>query len=244
MSTIIEDALETYRANIKLIFLFSIMFVISFAIVLFAPLPTYNSAGAIFLRSASIFVNLNAFTAAVIVISVVFSLLFTSFAYVAISLIVKSKRTHVKTPAKVMRGIEGYTAKVFVVLLAYMIILALVNVLGYYIGASAVLTELFGFVIGLAVIFYAPSAIVVDDKSIWKAVRDSARLMVSAPQYFVIWLVLISAVITVLDFIFIHLLGTLLAPYALLVINLLFVVPYFVIFQAEAYMKRFPLLRH
>ncbi len=242
MASIVESTWETYKEHISLVLLFSIPFIIAFAIPALAPLPTYISAGAIFLRSASIFVNLSVTSLAVIVLGIVLSLLFISFAFVAISLIVKAEKTHVKTPGKVMRGIEGYTAKVFTVLLAYMIVLAVTNIVGYYLGVSDMLTAVVGF-FGFALIFYAPSAIVVDDKRIWRAVKDSAKLMAGAPQYFMLWLTLITVTVSVLDFVLIALSGTLFSQYILLVVNSLFVLPYFIIFQAEAYMRKFPMLR-
>lgn len=248
MGSVLEDSLETYGSNLKLILLFSIPFLIAFLIPRFAPIPTYISAGAIFLRTASIFINLNAVGLTVIVISIFFSLLFISFAFVAISLIVKVRRTHVGTQKRVMQGIERYTSKVFLIFLAYTFVLVLASIAGYYLGHEAALTAVVGF-FGFLFIFYAPTAIVIDNKRIGRAVVDSAKLMVSAPQYFLIWLALIVAVVAVLDGIFIAALGSsaagiIASRYILLVLNALFVLPYFVIFQAEAYMKKFPLLRH
>ena len=186
MSSVAKDSWQTYRANLKLVVLFSIPFVISFAIPLFVPLPTYISGGAIFLRSASIFTNLNAASLAVMAASLFFSLLFISFAFVAISLIVKSTRTHTRIRASVFKGIERYTANVFLVLLIYAFFLLLANIIGYYTGYELELTSLVGF-FGFMAIFYAPSAIVVDDRSIVRAVRNSMNLVAKAPGQFHIW---------------------------------------------------------
>ncbi len=248
MGNVLEDSAETYLSNLKLILLFSIPFLIAFLIPRFAPIPTYISAGAIFLRTASIFINLNAINLAVIVVAIFFSLLFISFAFVAISLIVKAKRTHVGTQKRVMQGIERYTSKVFLVFLAYTFVLVIASIIGYYLGHEALLTALVGF-IGFLFIFYAPTAIVIDNKRIFRAVLDSAKLMATAPQYFLIWLALIVVVVAVLDGVFILVLGgsaagIVASRYILLILNSLFILPYFVIFQAEAYMKKFPLLRH
>lgn len=234
-----------YRERINLVLLFSIPFLIAFAIPIFAHLPTYTSAGAIFLRSASVFVNgnINLLSLAVITISTIFSLLFLSFAFVLISILVKSKRTHSSVGSRAFKNIEAHTARVFVLFLIYSLILIVANVLGYSIDRSALLTSVAGFFI-FAAIFYAPSAIVVDDKSIWRAVKDSARLVYHEPQYFILWLVLVTIVISVLDELCIAIFGTFWSPYAALVLTSLFAVPYFVIFQAEAYMDRFRLLRH
>jgi len=243
MLKLIKDSWETYKNNAKLVQLFSIPFLISFLIPLLAPMPTYITGGAIFLRSASIFLNLNVVGLAAIVISLFLSLLFLSFAFVAISLIVKAKRTYTKHAESVIRGIEKYTARVFVVLLAYAVVLVLANILSYSIGLENVITPIVGFFFFMA-IFYAPTAIVIENKGICAALGKSLKLVAKEPQQFILWVVLITAVISVLDFVAIAVTGTLISRYVLLLINSLFVMPYFVIYQAEAYMKRFSLLKH
>jgi hypothetical protein len=243
MSNLLVDSWDTYSSNIRLVLLFSIPFIISFLIPLLAPLPTYLTGGGIFLRSASIFLNVSAIGMAVIVISLFLSLLFLSFAFVAISLIVKGKRTHTKNAAGVIREVEKYTSKVFLVLLSYAFILVLTDMLSYSFGLEGIATPIIGFLLFLA-IFYAPTAIVIDNKRVWVAIKQSVRMVMKEPQYFIVWFVLITLVVSVLDFIFINIAGTLFSSYLLLVVNSLFVLPYFIIYQAEAYMKRFSLLKH
>jgi hypothetical protein len=245
MASVIDKASEVYTEKISLVLLFSIPFIIAFAIPLLAPLPTYISAGAIFLRSASLFVNgsINVIDLSVITISSIFSLLFLSFAFVLISLLVKSKRTHSTIGKRAFNNIETYIGKVFTILFAYAVVLVIANIVGYSLGASALLTGIVGFFL-FALLFYAPSAVVIDDKKVWRAVKDSVKLVLHEPQYFLLWLVLTTIIVSAVDVASIAVFGTYLSPYVTLIINSLFVVPYFVIFQAEAYMERFRLLRH
>ncbi|MGC8538299.1 MAG: hypothetical protein ACP5MK_00305 [Candidatus Micrarchaeia archaeon] len=243
MENVVVGSARTYADNIKLVLLFSIPFVISFLIPVFVSLPTFVSVGGIFLRSASIFINLNLYSIAVIVISIFISLLFLSFAYVAINLIVKARRTRTKNTRAMLARIEVYTGKVFVLFLVYTFIIALVNLLGYYVHMSSILTPIVGFFAFLP-LFFAPSAITIDNKGIWRALVDSTKLLVKAPQYFVEWIVLLVVILSLVDLASVALGGTALSGYVSLVISTLFVLPYFVIFQAEAYMYRFPLLRH
>ncbi len=234
-----------YKEKISLAVIFSIPFVIAFAIPLLAPLPTYISAGAIFLRSASIFVNgnIDLLSLSVIILSSIFSLLFLSFAFVLISLLVKSRRTRSSTKTMAFRNIESYIGKVFTIFLIYAIAIIAVNILSYSFGLSALLTAIVGFFL-FAIIFYAPSAVVIDDKRVWRAVKDSARLVLREPQYFILWFVLIAVAVSVLDVACIWIFGTFWSRYVALVLNSLFIVPFFVIFMAEAYMSRFKLLKH
>ncbi len=244
MGSVLGDSYHTYVENLRLVVLFSIPFIIAFAIPLLAPLPTYVSAGAIFLRTASIFVNLSAASLAIITIALVISLLFISFAFVAISLIVKSRKTHMRIGRRVLADIERYIGRVFIVLLAYAVILIAANIIGYYMNQEALVTSLVGFIL-FALIFYAPSAIVVDSRRVLRALGDSARLLFNSPQYFIIWILLFWVVVSAVDLAVILITsGAAWAAYITLVITSVFIIPYFVIFQAEAYMRRFPLLSH
>ncbi len=243
MGSVLSDSFETYRSNLKLVLFFSIPFVIAFLIPLLAPLPIYVSLGAIFLRTASIFSNLGFVSLAIIIAAIFFSLLFLSFAFVAISLIVKSKRTHMRISRRVLGDIERYIVRVFAVLLLYTILIVIANVLGYYIGHEGLITGIVGF-FGFFFIFYAPSAIVVDDKRVGRALKDGLRLTVREPQYFVLWLLLITLLVSAADALIISIFSVLWSRYIVLVLNSLVILPYFIILQAEAYMKRFPILKH
>ena len=151
-------------------------------------------------------------------------------------------RTHTKIATSAIKGIEKYIGKVLAILLAYAIALAVANVIGYYIGMEALVTGVVGF-IGFMLIFYAPSAVVIDDKRIGRSVKDSLKLIRREPQYFLLWLLLLVAVVTILDFVFIEAAG-IWGSYIMLLVNSLFVLPYFVILMSESYMKRFPILKH
>ncbi len=242
MANVVSDSYEAYSSNMKLVLFFSIPLVIAFLIPLLAPLPTFTSSGAIFIRSASIFTNLNFGTIAVIIAAAFFSLLFISFAFVAISLIVKARKTRLAISKRVLLDIEKYIGRVFLVLIAYTIILLIANIIGYVTGYEALLTGIVGF-FGFIPIFYAPSAIVIDNTGILRSIKNSVRLVVKSPIYFVEWLVLSTVIISLIDLVLVGVLGVY-AGYAVLFVVSLFVLPYFIIFQAEAYMRRFPILRH
>ncbi len=245
------DSFETYKSNIRLVILFSIPFIIAFLIPLLAVHDAFVSAGGIFLRTANLFYSPTPLGLSVIAISVFFSLLFLSLAFVLISLIVKSKRTHVKIGQMAFREIEKNISKVFIVLLIYSVVIILANLIGYYIGYETPVTIIVG-IIGILPIFYAPSAIVVDGKGIARSVKESVKLIAQEPWYFLMWLISAVIVMFVVGLIVILLsealfglnTGTSIAEYLLLIINSLFIIPYFIIFQAEAYMKKFKLLKH
>ena len=242
MGSVLGDTYEAYKANLRLVLLFSIPFVIAFLIPLLAPLPSFTSLWAIFIRSASMFTNMSFITLAVIFAALFFSLLFMSFAFVAINLIIKAKKTRLAVSKRVLLDIEKYISRVFVVLIIYTAILLAANIVGYAAGNAALLTGIAGFFLFIP-IFYAPSAIVIDNKGILRAMKDSVLLVAKSPLYFIEWLLLSTVVISILDLIFVAILG-IYAGYAVLFVVSLLALPYFVMFIAESYMRRFPILRH
>ena len=242
MTDVVSYAFETYLSNIKLILLFSIAFVIAFLIPLFASFPTFNDAGAILIRTSSIFLNLNIFNTAVIVVSVFFSLLFLSFAIVAINVVVRHSRTHTKIKKEVIDGLEKHTGKVFAVLLFWLVVVILTNVLSFGTRYSAVVTAVAGLLL-TPITFYAPASIVIDENRIDRAMRASFKFFFERFDYFVLWIVMAIVLITVFDFLFVTLTSTIHSRYYMLFFNSLFILPFLVVLQSEFYMKRFKLLK-
>ncbi len=242
MSNILLYSVGTYAKNIRFILPFSLAFVVAFLIPIFAAFPTYNDVGAIFLRTSSIFLNLDLLNTAIIVLAVFFSLLFLSFAIVAINVICKHSRTHTRISHDVLEGLEKYTGKVFAVLTLETLILLAVNVMFYGTGYSAPATAVAGLVLA-PLFFYAPSSIVIDESRSVNAMRASTRFVVRRPSYFVLWLVVAFALLSVFDYLFIALGGTAASRYAMLVFSSLFLLPFLVVLQSELYINRFKLLK-
>lgn len=242
MLNILKHTINTYFANIYLILLSSISFIIAFIIPILTPFPTYNDIGAVLLRTASIYVNLNPFNTAIIVISTLFSLLFLSFAMVAINIVVKHSRTQTKISAAVINGIEKYTAKVFVILLIATVIIILVNILTFNTGYSGAITAIVALII-TPFVFYAPASIVIDENKLVRSMQASVKFFSKRLDYFLVWLVIAIVLITLFDAIFIAASGTAISRYAMLVFSSLFILPFLVLLQGELYMSRFKLLK-
>ena len=242
MTNVLSYAAETYFGKIGLLLLFSISFVIALLIPIFVSLPAYTAIGGIFVRSSSIFVSLSPASAALIIASTLFSLLFLSFAIVAINVIVKHSRTRTRIRHEVMDGLENYTGRVFVVLLFYTAIVMVANLLTYSSGASGIATAVAGLIF-IPLFFYAPSSIVIDESGIWHSMKASAMFFFKRFDYFLLWLALSFVIISVFDLIFIMASGTLVSRYAMLVFDSLFILPFLVVLQSQMYMKRFALLK-
>ena len=242
MPGVMHYSLETYRKNGRLILLFSLSFLIAFAIPVLAAFPTFNDAGAILIRTSSLFYfNLTPLSASVIIIASIFSLLFLSFAIVSINVIVKHSRMHVRVRAEVLKGIEKYTARIFAVLGLFTLAIFASEILTYGIKPVGLITA----VVGLALtpfVFYAPASIVMEDSRISKAMKRSAKFFASGFSYFLAWLAIAIVSITLINLLFIAAVPQF-SEYLSIIVNALLVMPFLIVFQSEAYLKKFPMMR-
>ncbi|MFI5412809.1 MAG: hypothetical protein ACHQX1_02870 [Candidatus Micrarchaeales archaeon] len=244
MRTTLKYSLEVYITHLPLILLFSLSFLIAFLIPIFASFPTYNDMGGIFLRLSSLLVNLTQFTTAIIIFSTLFSLLFLSFAIVAMNVIVKHSRTHTKIRQEVVDGLEKYTAKVFITLLFFTIIVAFFEISSYIYGISQLLSALIAIVM-IPFFFYAPASIVMDDASVLRAMKASMKFFIARFDYIILWFVMAMVLLTVFDYVFILAGGTnpIFSRYLTIIFNAIFIMPFLVVLQSQSYIGRFGLLK-
>ena len=243
MAGLLKYSVDLYVSHIAMLIVFSFSFIVAFLIPIFAAFPTYNDAGAIFIRLASISQNLTPLSAAVIIFSTLLSLLFLSFAIVSINIVVKHSRTRTRIRREVVDGIEKYTTKVFLLLLLFSVITVGSSTLLYYTGAPAIVPYIVG-LLASPFFFYAPAAIVMDEMRASRALRTSARLVFAKLSYPLVWLAVAIVLLSALDLVFIAVGGASWSRYMLLVFNSVFIMPFLVIMQSEAYLRRYPLMKH
>jgi hypothetical protein len=242
MANVLGRTWNSYRSNLGLVLISAVALIIAFLVPAFASLPTFNDLGGVFLRTSSIYLNLNIFNSAVIIISFLFALIFISFALVMINVIVKHSRTRTKIKNAVMSSLERFTGIVFVTLLIYSVIVFAVNIVTYGSAYSAALTAIVALLL-TPLVFYAPSSIVIDEKGFFRAMKASAAFFFKKFDYFLLWLVVAIILFTVLDFVFIHAFGTFASRYVMLVVSSVFVLPLLMLMQGEMYLNRFGLLK-
>ncbi len=242
MVNVLSRTWKSYRSNLGLVLISAVALIIAFLVPVFASLPTFNDLGGVFLRMSSIYLNLNIFNSAIIIISFLFSLVFISFALVLINVIVKHSRTRTKVKTEVIRSLERFTGIVFVTLLIYSAIVFAVGILSYGTGFSAAITAIVALVL-TPLVFYAPSSIVIDERGLFRAMKSSASFFFKKFDYFLLWLVVAIVLFTVLDFVFIHAFGTLASRYVMLVVSSILILPLLMLMQGEMYLNRFGLLK-
>jgi hypothetical protein len=242
MTNVISYAVRTYSKHLELITLSSLSFVISFIIPAFAQFPTFNDLGSIFVRTASMYYNLDIQSTIIIIAATMFSLLFLSFAIVAMAVVVKHSRTSTRITKEVLDGLESYTGKVFTILLLFTGVLMIADIALYGTGYAGIFTAVLGLILTPFFIF-APSSVVIDESSAIRAIKRSARFFAKRFDYFLLWLAIAIILLTLVDGIAIGVSGTLVSRYAVLVVDSIFVLPFLTILINEMYMKRFALLK-
>ncbi len=242
MANVIRYTVDAYVSNLRILLLFSLSFVIAILIPVFAAFPTYNDMGGIFVRTASEMANLNVLNFSVIVASVFFSLIFLSFAIVAINIITKHERVHIRIKKEVFDGLEKYTTRVFVVLLLFTVLISLLDIAFYALNAPA-------FVYYVAVLlltpffFYAPSSIVIDDFRVRRAMGMSLKFFIKRFDYFLLWVFIAAASLAIFDGLFTLASPTVVSSFAMLIFNAVLVLPFLVLLQSQMYLKRFAMLK-
>ena len=242
MVNVVSRAWSSYISNLGLVLLSAVALIIASLVPIFAALPTYNDLGGVFLRTSSIYLNLNIFNSAVIIISFIFSLIFISFALVMINVIIKHSRTRTKIKSSVMGSLERFTGIVFVALLIYSVVVFAVNIATYGTGYSAAITAIVALVL-TPLIFYAPSSIVIDERGLVNSMKASVSFFFKRFDYFILWLIVAILLFSILDFVFIHAFGTFASRYVMLVVSSIFILPFLMLMQGEMYLNRFGLLK-
>ena len=243
MPDVLRYAADAYLKNIKMVSFFSIPFLLAFLIPLLAPTPTYVALGATFLRTGSMYIDLTYADVAVIVVSFLLSLFLVSFAIVSINLLIKSQRTFTNIKTEVLEGIEKYTLTVFWLYLTAWVLELIVNLVGYEYGVNELLTPLFGLLISLP-LFYAPTAIVIDEQSPFRALWSSIQMIRSQFGYFLLWVVIGMAALSLVDVLFILVRDLVpFARYLVLVVNALVVLPFLIMLQVQIYLTKYTILK-
>ncbi len=241
MANVLVNAFHTYSKHLELIAFSAVSLILAFVVPLLSPFPTYLDIGSTFIRTASVFTNLTPFSIVVIIASTLFSLLFLSFAIVVINLTVKYRKTGAKLGRDVIGGLERYTGNVFLVLFLFTSILMLVNIVSYNTSFSGLLTAIVGLIL-TPFLFYAPSAIVIDERRFVRAVQSSISFIRKRPSYLLIWIAITIVILSATDLIFMPL-GAVISGYVLLFVDSIFVLPFILVLQSEMYINRFDMLK-
>ena len=244
LNKIISYSVSFYTKRMKLISIFSLLFIISYLILLFVDAPTFDAIAGVFLRTGSI-----PEISDIHIILIVFGYLFSTFvaadAITNINLIIKSQRTLIDIPKKVMAAISTYAVKMFYLLTIFLLVVFALNLLTFEKEVSTYLYPLAIFILYFFLLFIPIPAIVIDDYDTFEAIEYSFKMFFRNPvmtflSYF-LWTLIGLIILTVLGLILYFILPGLWARALLLLINFVFVLPFLLILQTHMYMEKYPL---
>ncbi|MFH1286041.1 MAG: hypothetical protein ABIH99_05670 [Candidatus Micrarchaeota archaeon] len=237
---ILKHSAESYFKNLAILAFFSISFFLAVIIHRFSPMPTFVANGAVFLRTGSI-PEMGVADIVLIVLSYIVSLILSSFGYVAVNLVIKTQRSGARLSSEVLAGIEKYTFSIFWLLLSAFLLSVIVSIISFEYGLERILTPLAAFIISLAV-FYAPAAIVIDERRPVRAIQTSLQLVAKKALYFVFWCLIAIAVLALLQLIIYAIAPHNLATDILLFLNAVFLLPFLVVLQTQIFISKYTLL--
>lgn len=244
--SILDYTTEIYIKNFALIMLAAAPGLLGLIIPLVVGMPTYIALGGVYLRTGTI-PDLQPLQAAVMIITLMISLYLMSFAIVGITLVVKRQRTLKKLSLEELGSIAKMTNSVFVVFVISAILLLLVQLLTFEYQIQRYVAPIANLIIGLGLLFM-PTAIVMDDARMFRAMQKSfdlvGRKFVVVMQWIAIAIILLS-VVDVVALFFVGLLEFVphsIGPWLVMIFNSLVLMPFLIVMLAQIYISKYTIL--
>lgn len=241
LGRVIRNSLHFYTKRLKLIVLFSIPFLLAFAILSLVAAPTYQALGGLFNRTGSI-PELSILDIVLIAIAYILSFFIIADTITNVNLIIKAKRTRNFTTTEVFKAMGIYATRIFYIYTIMLLLIFVIQLAIYDNPLKTWLYPLFTFLLSFFLFFVAP-AVVIDGESTAGAISKSINMAMRKPGFILTWavigLVLLSALKVLADFIFPYTISA----YIVLFFNSLFVLPFLIVLQTQMYMEKYPLAR-
>jgi hypothetical protein len=243
---ILSYAMQIYLENFALIMLAAVPGFLGLVIPLVVGMPTYIALGGAYLRTGTI-PDLEPVQAAVMVITLLISLYFMSFAIVGINLVVKRQRTLKKLSLEELGSIAKMTNSVFTVFVIAEILLLLVQLLTFEYQVQRIAAPVLGLVIGLGMLFM-PTAIVMDDVRLFRAMQRSFDLVGRKSMLVLQWIVFAIVLLSLVDLVVLFLVGLLpfiphfIGSWLVMIFNSLVLMPFLIVMLAQIYISKYTIL--
>lgn len=242
LDRIFEYTNKFYNANKNMLILFSIPFILASLIPLLVSAPTYISLGGTYIRTGS-FPDFGVLDIVFIVAAYAICVFIIADTIVNINLIIKSKRTMLKTPYDIVKkGASEYVLRIFLILTLLVLLTAALQLLTYDLSVQKFIYPLLTFIIYFLTFFFA-QAVIIDDSDTASAIYRSVSLATKKWHLVLLWtfMSLVSLSIT-------KIIGDLLfggfSEFFVLLVNSLIILPYLIVLQAQIYMEKYPLSLH
>ncbi|HOX23114.1 MAG TPA: hypothetical protein PLL10_06585, partial [Elusimicrobiales bacterium] len=220
---IIRDTVKEWRRNTWLVFIFSLMFVISTLALFLAPTPTYLSLGGSFMRVGSI-PEMTTLDIVVVAAAYLLSLFIFADAVTNINLIIKANRTLNKIPAEIFSGVYKYALKIFLIYTIAVLLSFAVNVATFDSPIHNIIYPLLSGLFFLAM-FFVPPAVVMDEMDTFRAVSVSVKMLLPKWKLVLVWVLAGIVAISLVEFLTFLVFPLSIAKYIVLAANGLLVIP-------------------
>lgn len=234
---------DFYRKKMAYIAAFSIPLFLAWFILLLVQAPTYSAIGAPHLRTGSL-PDLAAMDIIIIVAGYVGSILIFAETIININLLIKSRRMMTNPSTEILSGLGKYAFSISAFLVVLFLLILSVQLLTFERPGQRFIFPLAVFIISYFS-FFIPPAIVIDDESMFSAVRHSINMALRKPALILSWVLFASAVLTILGWIFVEsgIFPASVSQYLYIGLHLLFISPFLLILQTHMYMEKYPLAK-
>ena len=237
---VLAHAVDAYERNLKLILAFSIPFLIAFPLSML--LPNFIALSGTFLRFGSVKLDLSAADVLIIVVALLVSLLFFSFAIAAINVVVRAQRTLNRLTSREVDSIEHATINLFFIFLTAFAAIAGFNLLLFENGIDLFWGMLFSLIVSTMVLF-APQAVVIEDASLSGAIGKSISLIQKKFGFFLLFLLTAAVLFLLNTWVFLEL-GKVwwFARFLSLITQSLLILPFLEVLKTQVYLSKYALL--
>ena len=241
LSRAIQYSIEFYTKRLGIIVLFSIPFLLAFAMLSLVSAPTYQALGGLFSRTGSI-PELSITDIVIIAIAYIVSFFIIADAVTNVNIIIRSQRTLTITSKEVLAAASKYAIRIFYIYTIMLLLIFIAQLVLYGNPLSAWLFPLFLLVLSSLLFFIAP-AVVIDEEDSAGAIRKSVSMAMRKPMFILVWAIIGLIALSVPKVIFDLALPHWLSPYLVFLINSLFVLPFLLVLQTQMYMEKYPLAK-
>ena len=230
-----------YTEKSKLLFLFSIPFLISLLLLWISAAPTYAAIGAVFLRTGSM-PQLSMLDLILMTITYIVSIFIISDTIVNINLLTFSKRTLTNLKNEVLKSATTHAVRLFYIFIIMALSYFLIQLITFDTELRGVLYPLFIFIISYLT-FFVPPALVMDNCDTLTAIKKSFILVLRKPILPLAWFLTSFIMLAFLEIFSFLLFPYPFSVYFIVLVNSLLFLPFLIIMQTQMYMEKYPLAR-
>ncbi len=241
MKRVFEHAWKFYQNKFAIVVLFSIPLFVAFLVSWLVPAPSYLAAGSVLIRTGSL-PEMDLFSISITVISYILSILIVAYTLTNLNLLIKEKRTQVKTKTENIKSIAKYTLKIFILLVLLKVITLFLQLFTYGLDFQNILYPLLMGIFSI-MFFFVPPAVVIDEKDTFNSLLTSIKFIIKKPVLVFLWIVFGIIAISITELILFFLFGSVFGGYLTMLVNCLFILPFLIILNIHMYMERYPLAR-